>query len=516
MRRTYVLAILDGWGIGEANESNPIYVAEPKTIKYIEENFPVGALQASGIAVGLPWNEEGNSEVGNLTIGAGKTLYQHFPRISLAVRDGSFFENKSLVGAFSHAAKNNSAVHLIGLLTEGNVHASFEHVKALIELAKKENCKKLYLQLFTDGKDGPPHSASNLVKKLGEEIKKSGIGEIVSLSGRYFAMDRDNHWERTEKAYRALTEFRGGKIPVVEEFFKKSYEGNLNDEFIEPTPVNESHPVQSNDALIFFNFREDSMRQIVEPFLNSAFEKFPAKKFEDLFVATMTAYSEKFGAKVAFPPEKVGVPLGKTLADNNKIQLRLAETEKYAHVTYFFNGLKESPYPSEYRVLIPSRSTARHDENPEMMAQAITDRVLAALNEGGFDFIVVNYANPDIIAHTGNLEATVKAIKAVDKEIERLMKATLENNHILLITADHGNAEKLINPESGEPETKHNPSPVPIYLVGNEFKRIRKSSVGRLKIIGLLSDVAPTILDLMKIPKPKEMTGESLLGQLLG
>lgn len=518
MRRTYVLVILDGWGLGEKNESNPIYMARPQAINYIQENFPSGALQASGIAVGLPWEEEGNSEVGHLTIGAGKVLYQHLPRISLSINDGSFFENPALKSAFLHARKNKSSVHLVGLLTDGNVHASFKHLAALLEMAKKENCENLYLQLWSDGRDSSPHSTLNLLRKLDEEMKKFGIGRIASLTGRFWGMDRDGHWDRTEKAYEVLV----GKPPrpakSVEEVLKQARERNINDEFIEPAIINEPHPVQANDALIFFNFREDSVRQITEPFLNKNFNQFPRENLNNLFIATMTAYREESAASVAFPPEKVENPLGKVLSENGKLQLRIAETEKYAHVTYFFNGLKEKPYPNEYRVLVPSKSVAHHDDYPEMMAGAITDRTLAALNEGGFDFILVNYANPDLIAHTGNYEATLKAIKVVDNEVGKLLKSVLNQNHVLIITSDHGNAEELIDLKTGEPETKHDVNPVPFYLIGKEFQKKRPSSIDELSHlpnIGMLSDVAPTILELMDIPKPKDMTGESLLEQLI-
>jgi len=519
MKRTIILTILDGWGIGEPNESNPIYKAGPAAVDFIKSHYPALALQASGIAVGLPWEEEGNSEVGHLTIGAGKILYQNFPRILLAIRDGSFFEQEFLKKAFDHARKNNSAVHLVGLLTSGNIHASFEHLAALVQMAKKESTTRLYLQLFTDGRDSPPHEAPLLLKKLRQIIVDAGVGVMASLTGRYYGMERDGHWDRTLKAYEILT----GQNPAAyavrtpEEAVKNIYARNLNDEFVDPTII-EFHPIQDNDAVIFFNFREDSVRQITEPFLNPNFSQFPAKKFNNLCIVTMTQYHEKFPADVAFPTEMVANPLGKVLADNGKTQLRIAETDKYAHVTFFFNGLNERPFPEEYRVLIPSRSVLSHDEHPEMMASAITDRALIAINEGGFDFILMNYANPDIIAHTGNYEATIAAIKAVDKEVDRLFKAVTTQNHILLITSDHGNAEVLIDPKTGEAETKHNISPVPFYLVANELKRNKTAAEVRRaesETGGLLSDIAPTVLELMKLPKPKEMTGQSLMNQLL-
>lgn len=516
MRRTYILAILDGWGIGSADNSNPIYQAKPENISYIEQHFPCGTLQASGISVGLPWGEEGNSEIGHLTLGAGRVFYQHFPKILLSINNGTFFENQVFKKAFAHAKEHDSAVHFIGLLSEGSVHASLQHLFALLKMANKEKCGKLFIHAFSDGRDSSPNSAGNLIKRLGEEIQKQGVGVITTLSGRYYAMDRDKHWDRTEKAYRILVEPLSADTVSLGEIIKKIHDENLTDEFIEPANFGEPHPIKDNDSIIFFNFREDRMRQITKPFLNKNFSEFQTRQFNNLYIATMTQYNEKpLGEAIAFPREIIENPLGKVISDAKKTQLRIAETEKYAHITYFFNGLRELPYPNEYRVLIPSRNITHHDEYPEMMAKAVTDRVTVALDDGGFDFILINYANPDIIAHTGNFDATIKAIHVVDKEIGRLAKSTLSQNHLLFITADHGNAEVLLNNQTGEPETKHNISPVPFYVVGKEFqKRTPGGSLLYSPPIGILSDVAPTILHLMGIQKPKEMTGQNLLEQL--
>ena len=346
-------------------------------------------------------------------------------------------------------------------------------------------------------------------------MKKVGIGEVASVLGRYYAMNRDKHWERTELAYSALV---GNTPPAAsfEEVIAKNYAKNINDEFIEPTLLKEARPISENDSIIFFNFREDGMRQLAEAFVNPQFKNFPVKRFPNLFVTTMTQYDESFSVAVAFQNETVNNPLGKVLADNGKTQLRIAETQKYAHVTYFFNGLREKPFPEEYRILIPGESPSRQEDFPQMHAPAITDRALLALNEGRFDFILLNYANPDVIAHTGNYEATIEAVKAVDREIERLTKAVLQGKHILCITSDHGNAEVVLDPQTGETETKHNTSPVPFYLIEAKLEGKRTSdSPFKLPSIGLLSDVAPTILELMQLPKPKEMTGQNLLPQLL-
>src|SRR3989338_3435170 len=399
MKQTIILVILDGWGLGKNNETNPIYIANPSVINYIENNFPVGTLQASGISVGLPWEEEGNSEVGHLTIGAGKILYQHFPKISLAIKDGSFFQNPVLKQAFEHSKTNHSAVHLIGLLTNGNVHSSLKHLLALIAMGKQRYCEKIFLHLFTDGKDSPPKSIFALLNNLQKEISEnSSKATIVSLSGRYYAMDRDGNWDRTRKAYEAIVGINP-QTKSLEEIVNQAYDKKLTDEFIEPSVV-EMHPINPNDTVIFFNFREDSIRQITLPFLDENFDKFPLKKMENIFVATMTQYHEKIKSNVAFPNEKIEKALGQVLSANGKIQLRLAETNKYAHVTYFFNGLKEEPYPNESRILVPTRNIVRQDAHPEMMAKTITDRAILAINENRYDFILINYANADIITHT--------------------------------------------------------------------------------------------------------------------
>jgi len=515
MKKTVVLTILDGWGLGNLDESNPIYRAEPPTINFIQSNFPAGALQASGIAIGLPWEEEGNSEVGHLTIGAGKVLYQHFPRISLAVKDGDFFKNKVLLDAIDHAKKNNSAVHLAGLLTSANIHASMSHLEALIKMMQNEKCPKFYLHLFADGRDSDPRSVTKLLDRLSNDIGFDVRSILVSLSGRYYAMDRDKHWDRTEAAYNVLTGASQNRISL-EDAVKKAYDKNLDDEYIEPSIVGEPHFISDNDAVIFFNFREDRMRQLAEAFIGADFKYFPVKKFTNLYIATFTGYDARFSAPVAFPEDVVENPLGKILSDNGKRQLRIAETEKYAHVTYFFNGLKEKPFPDEFRILVPSENAVHYEQYPQMMATAITDRVLAALAEGTFDFILVNYANADMVAHTGNYDATMKAIKIVDKEINRLMESILGQDNILIITSDHGNAEVVLDLKTGEPETKHDASPVPFYLVAKKFRKaVPSNPLATLPIMGILSDVAPTVLDLMNLPKPPEMTGESLLPQLL-
>jgi 2,3-bisphosphoglycerate-independent phosphoglycerate mutase len=514
MKRTFVLVVLDGWGIGPLNEVNPIYRAEPKTMNFIQSYFPSGALQASGMAVGLPWEEEGNSEVGHLTLGAGRVIYQHFPKIMLAVQNGSFFRNPAILGAFAHAKKNQSSIHFVGLLTEGNIHASMTQIAALVRLADESN-QPFCLDLISDGRDSRPRSVADLVQKLSALVGRDISPQIASVSGRYYAMDRDQHFDRTEAAYVAMTAPKSA-LPDVAASAASAYDRGLNDEYITPTALGAPRPIADRDAVLFFNFRSDRMKQIAGAFLNPKFSAFPIRHFKDLFVATMTQYDPAFKNPVAFPDEDVQGTLGQALSVSGKRQLRVAETEKYAHVTYFFNGLKEIPFPGEYRVLIPSSGMFHYDQHPEMMAKPITDRVIAALDEGTFDFILVNYANPDMVAHTGNYDATMEAVRVVDREINRLLVRVLDGDHVMAITSDHGNAEILMDLKTGEPETKHDASPVPFYLVAKNYQRKEPVNIlAALPVIGMLSDVAPTFVSLMGLKKPPEMTGQNLLPQLL-
>ncbi|HUY69819.1 MAG TPA: 2,3-bisphosphoglycerate-independent phosphoglycerate mutase [Candidatus Tyrphobacter sp.] len=510
MKKTLVLVILDGWGVGRKEQSNPIWTGKPANINYIRRHYPSGTLQASGIAVGLPWNEEGNSEVGHLTIGAGKTIYQHYPRISLAIRDGSFFENKVLLKTIEGVLAKNSALNLVGLLTEGNVHASFEHFLALISLAKNRGVKKTNLHLFTDGRDGSAEAALNLIRTIGEKYGDLAGLKIASLSGRYFAMNRDGDLKRTEEAFKVIV---GEKEPVPLDpvaYLKSLYARGLTDETITPALFDSALAVKPDDGLIFFNFREDGMRQLVQMFID--------RPIAGLSVATFTKYSGKFDLPVAFPAEEVVNPLGKVISDHGLVQLRLAETEKYAHITYFFNGLREEPFKNEYRVLIPSLGLANPADEPKMRAREITTRAVFALTEeGAYDFILINYANPDIIAHTGDYKATLEAVKVVDEEIGNLMKTVLDRGGTLVITADHGNAEVMVDPLTGLPETKHNTSPVPIYIVAKGLEREKSEAEvaeSEEEAAGVLADVAPTVLKLMGLPQPAEMTGVDILPEL--
>ncbi|HUX35694.1 MAG TPA: 2,3-bisphosphoglycerate-independent phosphoglycerate mutase [Candidatus Paceibacterota bacterium] len=509
-KRTLVLVILDGWGIGREDGSNPIHEVKPKNLTALAENFPMGSLNASGISVGLPWGEVGNSEVGHLTIGAGRTIYQYYPRITLAIRDGTFFSNAALKAAFEHARKNNSGINFVGLLTKANVHASLDHIKALLKMAEMENVGSVKLHLFADGKDSQTHT----LEKFLEEIPKD---KLATLMGRYYGMDRNQNWEVTQRAYDCMTGTKITPTKDLEQAIKENYLHNPSEEFLPPINVSPDKVIQDNDAVIFFNFREDSIRQISESFIVEGFDKFPVKNFDNLFIATMTHYEQKFSVPVAFPPDTVENCIGKVLSDAGKIQLRLAETYKYAHVTYFFNAYREQAFKNEYRVVVPSISAPRPEDHPEMMASAITDRAIEAITNRSFDFILINYANGDTMGHTGNFQAGVKAVEIVDEEVGKILKVAESENAVVVITSDHGNVEEMISPETGLPETQHDPNPVPIYLVAPEFKGRKFINWRSLsnEVTGVLSDVAPTILEIMEIQKPPEMNGESLLQSLI-
>lgn len=512
MKRTFVLVVLDGWGIGRGDESNPIHVVNPQTFRWLTENFPTTSLQASGISVGLPWGEVGNSEVGHLTLGAGRVMYQYYPRIVMAIRDQTFFANPALRGAFAHAQKNNSAVHLIGLLTKANVHASLNHLEALLQMADGGKITNVRLHLFGDGKDSPPRTFGDFIKELPRE-------KIATIMGRYYAMDRNKHWQLTQAAYETITgeggalNANGNPVEIAEETYKRG----LTEEYLPPIRLREDSAVKNGDAIIFFNYREDSIRQLAESFIEKGFGKFPTKKFENLYVTTMSRYEEKFTNPVAFPPETVENPLGKILSDAGKTQLRLAETYKYAHVTYFFNCYHETPFKNEYRVLIPSIQSIHAEEHPEMMASAVTDRLIEAVQNQSFDFVLVNYSNPDTMGHSNNYQAALRAVNVIDEEMSRLLKIGINDRTVIIITADHGNLESMISPITGLPESQHDPSPVPFYLIAPEFKGRKFINYRDIagETVGVLSDVAPTILELMNIKKPPEMTGRSLLQNLI-
>jgi 2,3-bisphosphoglycerate-independent phosphoglycerate mutase len=509
-KRRAILIILDGWGIGSDNESNPVYVVKPPTFKWLEENYPMTSLQASGIAIGLPWGETGNSEVGHLTLGAGKTLYQYYPKITMAIRDGSFFENKALKDAFAHARGNNSAVNFIGLLTKANVHASLDHLLALIKMAHDEKIEKINLHLFADGKDSPPHTFENFFKEVPRDC-------VASVIGRYYGMDREGNWRLTQTSYQTMTGQFGRIVDDPTAIVEETYRAGNTEEYLPAMRFAEDKKITDGDAVVFFNYREDSIRQIASAFIMKDFDKFPILDFKKLYITTMTHYDDRFSVPVICPADTVVEPLGKVISDNGLAQLRVAETYKYAHVTYFFNGLHEAPYPGEYRTLIPSLPSLHNEEHPEMMAAAITDRLIDAIQSRGFDFILANYANPDTIAHTANYDAAIEAVRVIDREIARVLKAAQSAETPLIITSDHGNIEEMRNQITGAPESQHDPNPVPFYIVAEEFKGRKFTNQGKLtsEAGGTLADVAPTVLEVMGLKKPDEMTGNSLLEEIV-
>ncbi len=505
-----VLTILDGWGYSKQKLGNAILNAKTPNIDSIQQNYPSLLLQASGKAAGMTWGESGNSEVGHLTIGAGRVVFQYLSRINKAIDDGSFFSNEVLVKAVTHVHENNSTFHLAGLLTSGSVHAYLAYLFALIDLAKRNNIINLKIHLFTDGKDSGLKEAPALIKKVNDYLSQKGIGKIATIIGRDFAMDRGKNWDLTKMAYELLTAGAGEKTQDIYQKLENFYSQGLNDSKIPPIIVDESGIIQKNDALIFFNFREDSMRQLAETFVDKEFNIFERKELNNLFVVSLTQYVESPNLHVVFPIPEIKNGLAEVLSKNNKKQYHIAETEKYAHVTYFFNCLKNVPFDGETDFL--SESIKNPSENPEMKAGDIAERVLSELDR--YDLFVVNFANGDTLSHFGNLEVAVKGIQAVDEAVGKIKSAVLEKGGVMIVTADHGNAESLTYKSSGESETKHNDNPVPFYLVDKQFERTRRDDeieAAMVKAAGLLADIAPTVLELMGIEKPVEMTGDSLL-----
>ncbi len=514
MYKPVVLVILDGYGRGPENAASAIFKAKKPNIDFIEKNFMVTNLQASGIAAGLPWGEEGNSEVGHLNLGAGQIIYQYLPRITLAIRDGSFFKKPALIQAAEHIKKNNSSLHLIGLIGSGNVHSYIDHLYALLDFAKKENIKNVFIHAFTDGRDSLLKDALEFYEKVQNKLNQDySFAKIASLIGRHYSMDRNNNWDRIEATYRLLIESQGEIFPDVKTAIKSDYDKNITDEFIEPKTI-KNEPIKDNDAVIFINFREDSMRQLTRAFVEEKFDKFERKEISNLYFVAMTRYEAYLPINVLFEPLEIKNTLAKVIADAGKKQIHIAETEKYAHITYFFNGGIENPMLGEDRILIPTKKDHEFAEDPVMSAPEITEKLIEAVNSKKYDFIVVNYANADMIGHSGNFEATVSAVEVLDGEIGKITAEVLKINGALIITADHGNADEEIDLLTGVPYPEHTINPVPFYLISNDFKREKsqeKLEVEKVEVDGILSDAAPTILELMGLPQPPEMTGKSLL-----
>ena len=509
VRRPLMLIILDGWGYREAEEGNAVLAARTPNLDRMVKEYPWCFLEASGEAVGLPEGMMGNSEDGHLNIGAGRIVYQDLTRINVSIRNGEFFKNPTFLNAISNVKANDSSLHLMGLVSYGGVHSYMNHLYALIKLAQEKGIKKVYIHAFLDGRDVPPKSALGDIKELDEFCKEHGDAKIATVSGRYYAMDRDKRWDRTKLAYDAITTgVSQYKVPDAETAVSEAYDRGETDEFVKPTVItdHEGKPfatIQDNDSVIFFNFRADRARQLTWAFAKDDFDGFMREKRPKVYFVCIARYDETLDLPIAFPPEKLENVLGEVLSKHGLTQLRIAETEKYAHVTYFLNGGEEKRYEGEDRCLIPSPKIATYDLKPEMSAYEITDEVIKRIQSGKYDVIVLNFANMDMVGHTGIFEAAVKAVEAVDKCVGRIVEALEEKGGVALITADHGNAEQMINLETGEPFTAHTSNPVKCIYFGNgEVKALKD---------GKLCDIAPTLLELLGIPKPNEMTGKSLL-----
>ncbi len=501
-----ILIILDGWGIGKDPEINAQKKANIPFYNSLVNKYPQNALECAGEAVGLPAGTMGNSEVGHLNLGAGRTVNQDYARINKAIEDGSFLKNKALSGTMASAVENNSDLHLIGLLSDGGVHSHIEHLYSLIDMAAARGVKKVFIHALMDGRDTPPSSGINYIKELESFLADKPNAKIASVTGRFWAMDRDNRWEIVEQAYKALVNGEGVRAGSAVEAVENSYALNEQDEFIKPSLIcNNEKPIgllSDGDSVIFFNFRADRAREITSALAVENFEGFKREKAPALgSYVTMTMYEEAFTFPTAFPPTKLTNILGEVLSRNSLKQLRIAETEKYAHVTYFFSGGEEKPFPGEDRCLIPSpRDIATYDLKPEMSAFEVRDEVLKRLDENRYDFILLNFANPDMVGHTGIMKAAVKACETIDTCLESIVTKVHSMGGTVMITSDHGNCENMGDHEN--PFTAHTTNPVPFILLKKDIKLIEK---------GILADVAPTILDLMGIEKPEEMTGNSLI-----
>lgn len=503
-----VLIILDGWGHRDTSEANAIAAAHKPTWDLLWNNYPHTLISGSGRCVGLPNGQMGNSEVGHLNMGAGRIVQQDLTRIDDAIETGEFFHNPILINAMQKAKSTGKAIHVMGLLSPGGVHSHEKHLHALIDLAKSQQISELYLHAFLDGRDTPPRSAAASLELLQAHCHQAQCGQIASIIGRYYAMDRDKRWERVHKAYDLIVSAKANyHAPTAVEGLKMAYERGETDEFVQATSINsQSKPITLNDGdvMIFMNFRADRAREITQALIEPEFQGFPREHYSKLaeFIC-LAEYDDRFAAKVAFPPEFLQNILSEYLSQRGFTQLRIAETEKYAHVTFFFNGGVEQPFKGEERVLIPSPKIATYDLKPEMSAFAVTERLCQEIENHRFDIIICNFANPDMVGHTGNFAATVKAIEAIDQCLEKIFFSLKKAGGELLITADHGNAEQMFDYQTNQPHTAHTSDPVPFVYVGRNAKIVKED--------GKLSDIAPTMLYLLNLPQPAEMTGKSLL-----
>ena len=508
-----LLVILDGWGVGPLTESNAIHVANTPNLDRWQSEYPYTTLLAHNGSVGLPEGQMGNSEVGHLNIGAGRIVYQELTRINRAVENGEFFSNDVLLRSFRKIKENNGALHLLGLISDGGVHSHTNHLVALVDMAAQNGLSKIFIHAFMDGRDTPPKSGADYIHSLQQELDRLGAGRIATVCGRYYAMDRDKRWNRLQVAWQALVDGKGISANDAEQCVREAYERGETDEFIKPVVLQDLRKdgpvatINDGDTLLFFNFRADRVRQLTHAFTDQDFSGFPCDSRPALAdCITFTEYDKNFSLPVVFPPVSMAHILGEEISSHNLSQLRIAETEKYAHVTYFFNGGREEPFPMEDRILVPSpQDIATYDLKPEMSACKVTEDLLTRFQEKHYDLIVLNFANGDMVGHSGIMEAAVLACEAVDSCLGKLVAAFTKAGSTVLITADHGNAEIMTEPGSADPFTAHSLNPVPFILINDSYKATR------LRENGSLRDIAPTILTLMELPIPEEMTGESLI-----
>ncbi len=507
-----LLVVLDGWGLRKEREANAIAVAGTPNIDALVRDYPSTALETSGLAVGLPEGQMGNSEVGHTNLGAGRIVYQDLVRINRAIEDGSFFANDALLMVVRRAKEAGGALHLMGLVSDGGVHSHVEHLAACVELARREGLAKVLVHAFMDGRDTPPRSGLGYMADLEKRLRDGGLGKVATVCGRYYAMDRDKRWDRVGLAWEALVHGEGFKASSGVQAMEQSYARGDGDEFVKPTVIVNGDgkpvgPVRDGDAVLFFNFRADRAREITRAFTDPQFKEFDRKGTPRLSAyVCMTEYDRTFGLPVAFAPQDLTEIFPEIVARAGLAQLRCAETEKYAHVTFFFNGGRETVYPNEDRILVPSpRDVKTYDQKPEMSAREVTDKLVQAIGTGKHGFVLVNFANPDMVGHTGLLDAAVKAVKVVDECVGRLWKAARAQGMAMIVTADHGNCEMMTDPVTGEPHTAHTLNPVPFILADPDFKG------AKLRAKGVLADVAPTILQVMGLPQPKEMKGLGLV-----
>lgn len=504
-----MLMILDGFGDNNNQDGNAIKLAKTPNIDRLMKKYDNTEIATSGLDVGLPEGQMGNSEVGHTNIGAGRIVYQELTRITKSIEDGEFFTNPEFIAAIENCKKNHSKLHILGLVSDGGVHSHIRHLYGLLEMAKRRDFEDVYVHCFLDGRDTPPASAESYVVKLQEKMQEKEIGKIASICGRFYSMDRDKRWERVQKCYDALVNGEGKKASSSVKAIEDSYQKEVFDEFVEPTLIcNGDEPIatiEKNDSVIFFNFRPDRAREITRALVDTKFDGFETKKDLNLYYVCFTNYDETMpNVHVAFKKETLHNTFGEYISKLGRTQLRIAETEKYAHVTFFFNGGEEKLFEGEDRILVPSPKVETYDMKPEMSAYEVTDKVIEAIEKDYYDCVILNYANTDMVGHTGNLEAAIKAVEAVDECVGKVVKLVEEKDGNLLITADHGNAEQMIDYATGEPHTAHTTNPVPLILVTQNEKI-------KLRTGGKLADLAPTMLDLMNLEKPEEMTGESLL-----